>query len=81
MYGARLNRKSGHSHADLANQYRRFAGSDELLQWDEFWRFMHDLDLGLTDDEIASMRQEVRPNKDFDAVLFGALLRCENSAP
>jgi len=30
----------------FANQFRRFAGADEVLQWDEFWRLQKDLDLG-----------------------------------
>jgi hypothetical protein len=43
----------------LANQYRRFAGRDEVLQWDEFWRLISDLNLGLDDFAIAQLRQQV----------------------
>jgi len=43
----------------FANQFRRFAGADEVLQWDEFWRLLKDLDLGLSDPEILQLRQRV----------------------
>ena len=48
----------------LANEYYRFGGKDELLSWDEFWRFMKELDLGLSDVEIATLRQEADSNAD-----------------
>jgi Ca2+-binding EF-hand superfamily protein len=35
-----------------------------VLEWDEFWRFMHDLELNLSDEEIVKLRQKADVNKD-----------------
>jgi hypothetical protein len=50
--------------SDLVNEFHRFCGTDEVLEWDEFWRFMKDLELGVSDLEIAQMRQKADVNKD-----------------
>jgi len=34
------------------------------LDWQEFWRFLHGLDLGLTDFEIGQLRQKADANSD-----------------
>jgi hypothetical protein len=49
---------------DLVNEFHRFCGKDEVLEWDEFWRFMKDLNLGITDLEIGQMRQKADINRD-----------------
>jgi hypothetical protein len=36
-----------------------FVVTHQVLEWDEFWRFMHDLELGLDDQQIATLRQKV----------------------
>jgi Ca2+-binding EF-hand superfamily protein len=36
----------------------------QVLEWDEFWRFMHDLELNLSDEEIVKLRQKADVNKD-----------------
>ena len=56
-------------------------GSAQVLEWDEFWRFMHDLELGLDDAAIATLRQQADVNNDGSAALNGlsvlaAPLRC-----
>lgn len=46
------------------NEFHRFCGKDEVLEWDEFWRFMKDLDLGINDLEIGQLRQKADMNHD-----------------
>ena len=36
----------------------------KVLEWDEFWRFVHDLELGLSDLEIAELRQAADTDND-----------------
>ena len=48
----------------LTNEYWRFCGTDQVLSWDEFWRLMKELDLGLSDVEIAELRQAADTNAD-----------------
>ena len=50
----------------LLNEFHRFAGEsvDSGLDWDGFWRFVVDLDLGLDDAEIASLRGAADVNHD-----------------
>ena len=51
-------------HEFLINEYWRFCGKDQVLSWDEFWRLMKELDLGLSDIQIAEMRQAADTNAD-----------------
>jgi len=48
----------------LINEFSRFAGADQVLEWDEFWRFMQNLELRLSDQEIATLRQKADINHD-----------------
>jgi len=48
----------------IVNEFHRFCGQDEVLDWQEFWRFLHGLDLGLTDFEIGQLRQKADANSD-----------------
>ena len=48
----------------LTNEYWRFCGQDQVLSWEEFWRLMKELDLGLSDIEIGELRQAADTNAD-----------------
>jgi Ca2+-binding EF-hand superfamily protein len=36
----------------VINEFHKVSGKDKVLEWEEFWRFMHNLDIGLTDQDI-----------------------------
>eukprot|EP00615_Pteridomonas_danica_P005062 CAMPEP_0114360686 /NCGR_PEP_ID=MMETSP0101-20121206/24050_1 /TAXON_ID=38822 ORGANISM="Pteridomonas danica, Strain PT" /NCGR_SAMPLE_ID=MMETSP0101 /ASSEMBLY_ACC=CAM_ASM_000211 /LENGTH=242 /DNA_ID=CAMNT_0001505047 /DNA_START=38 /DNA_END=767 /DNA_ORIENTATION=+ len=48
----------------LLHQFYRFCGTDQVLEWDEFWRLIMDLDLGLTNKDIAELRQKCDADRD-----------------
>lgn len=48
----------------IANEYSRFAGEDQVLQWDEFWRFMKEININLSDADIGVLRQQADTNMD-----------------
>jgi hypothetical protein len=50
----------------LSNEFNRFQNSDDdqRLSWDSFWRFTCYLDLDLTDEDIAALRQKADVNQD-----------------
>jgi len=50
----------------LSKEFHRFQNSeeDQRLSWDSFWRFARYLDLNLSDDDIAALRQKADINQD-----------------
>lgn len=50
----------------LSKEFHRFQNSedDQRLSWDSFWRFARYLDLNLSDDDIAALRQKADVNQD-----------------
>jgi len=50
----------------LSKEFHRFQNSedDQRLSWDSFWRFARYLDLNLSDDNIAALRQKADVNQD-----------------
>jgi len=40
----------------IVNEFHKICGKDQVLEWDEFWRFMRNLDLGLSDHDIGALR-------------------------